>query len=58
MRHAAHPALRMQGCEEEVVGAVRAAYLELLIRHASGRVLTNQARAQLKLACLAIATYR
>jgi hypothetical protein len=35
---------------------VRARFYALIARHAAGRLLTDQARRQLKLACLAAAT--
>jgi hypothetical protein len=49
---------RPQGQEDAIVARVRGAYLELLTRHATGRLLSTQARAQLKLACLAVASFR
>ena len=36
---------------------VRSEFLRLLTAHATGRVLSDQARRQLKLACLAAATH-
>jgi hypothetical protein len=36
---------------------VRSEFLDLMTRHATGRLLSNQARRQLKLACLSAATY-
>jgi len=46
-----------QGRESEVVEEVRTGFLELMQRHARGRILSHQARRQLKLACLSAATY-
>jgi hypothetical protein len=36
---------------------VREEFLSLMARHSTGRVLSNQARRQLKMACLAAATH-
>lgn len=48
----------LKGRESEVVEAVRSDYYDLMARHAAGRALSHQARRQLKIACLAAATYR
>lgn len=50
-----HPQLK--GKAEAVAGEVRERYFRLLERHATGRVMDEQARRQLKAACLAAASY-
>eukprot|EP00879_Flechtneria_rotunda_P007245 GHRR01007602.1.p1 GENE.GHRR01007602.1~~GHRR01007602.1.p1 ORF type:complete len:204 (+),score=78.00 GHRR01007602.1:492-1103(+) len=48
----------LKGKEQDVVERVRTAYLDILRRHASGRMLGHRQRSQLKQVCLAVATYK
>jgi hypothetical protein len=44
--------------QEAVVERCREAYLEMLQRNATGRVLSHRARSHLRQACLAAATHK